>query len=66
MLYNNPIAYKVDFVPAQVKELMDSNPNFHAIKESSADVRRVVALRALCRRPAADSVRRGRRDRGVP
>ena len=48
MLYNNPIAYRVDFVPSQVKELLDEHPNFHAIKESSADVRRVMALRALC------------------
>lgn len=48
MLYNNPIAYKVDFVPSQVKELLDEHTNFHAIKESSADVRRVMALRALC------------------
>jgi 1-pyrroline-4-hydroxy-2-carboxylate deaminase len=48
MLYNNPIAYKVDFVPLQVKELLDEHDNLHAIKESSADVRRVAALRALC------------------
>jgi dihydrodipicolinate synthase/N-acetylneuraminate lyase len=48
MLYNNPIAYKVDFLPWQVKELLAEHPNFHAIKESSADVRRVMALRALC------------------
>ena len=47
MLYNNPVAYTVDFLPAQVVELMDVNPNLHAIKESSADVRRVAALRAL-------------------
>jgi 4-hydroxy-tetrahydrodipicolinate synthase len=47
MLYNNPVAYKVDFLPAHVAELMDANPTLHAIKESSADVRRVAALRAL-------------------
>jgi 4-hydroxy-tetrahydrodipicolinate synthase len=47
MLYNNPIAYKVDFLPHQVVELMDANPTLHAIKESSADVRRIAALRAL-------------------
>ena len=47
MLYNNPIAYQVDFLPAQVAELMDANPTLHAIKESSADVRRIAALRAL-------------------
>ena len=48
MLYNNPIAYKVDFVPSQVQELLAEHENLHAIKESSADVRRVMALRALC------------------
>ncbi len=47
MLYNNPIAYTVDFLPHQVVELMDANPTLHAIKESSADVRRVAAMRAL-------------------
>ncbi|HVT95314.1 MAG TPA: dihydrodipicolinate synthase family protein [Bryobacteraceae bacterium] len=47
MLYNNPIAYKVDYVPEQVLELLAEHENLHAIKESSADVRRVMALRAL-------------------
>ena len=47
MLYNNPVAYKVDFLPEQVAELMEMNPTLHAIKESSTDVRRVAALRAL-------------------
>jgi 4-hydroxy-tetrahydrodipicolinate synthase len=47
MLYNNPIAYKVDFVPEQVKELAGEFPTLEAIKESSADVRRVMALRLL-------------------
>jgi 1-pyrroline-4-hydroxy-2-carboxylate deaminase len=47
MLYNNPLAYTVDFVPDQVKELVEENENLHAVKESSADVRRVMALRAL-------------------
>jgi dihydrodipicolinate synthase/N-acetylneuraminate lyase len=47
MLYNNPVAYKVDFLPDQVAELMASNPTLHAIKESSTDVRRIAALRAL-------------------
>lgn len=46
MLYNNPIAYTVDFLPEQVNELLREFPNLHAIKESSADVRRVSALRA--------------------
>ncbi len=47
MLYNNPIAYKVDFLPHQVAELMDECPTLHAIKESSADVRRIAELRRL-------------------
>ncbi|MGJ5819651.1 dihydrodipicolinate synthase family protein [Paludibaculum fermentans] len=47
MLYNNPVAYKTDFVPEQVCELLAEYPTLVAIKESSADVRRVAALRAL-------------------
>jgi dihydrodipicolinate synthase/N-acetylneuraminate lyase len=47
MLYNNPIAYKVDFIPEQVVELAGEHPNLEAIKESSADVRRVMALRVI-------------------
>jgi len=49
MLYNNPIAYKTDFLPAQIQELAKDNPNLHAVKESSGDVRRVTAIKALCR-----------------
>jgi len=48
MLYNNPPAYKTDFLPAQVQELAAEHPNLHAVKESSGDVRRVTALKALC------------------
>jgi 4-hydroxy-tetrahydrodipicolinate synthase len=48
MLYNNPIAYKTDFLPEQIRELAAENPNLHAVKESSGDVRRVTAIRALC------------------
>ena len=47
MLYNNPIAYRVDFLAAHVQELASEYETLHAIKESSADVRRVIALRAL-------------------
>jgi len=46
MLYNNPIAYKTDFIPAQVAELAAEHANLHAVKESSADVRRVTAIKA--------------------
>ena len=48
MLYNNPPAYKTDFLPAQIQDLAAENPNLHAVKESSGDVRRVTALKALC------------------
>lgn len=47
MLYNNPIAYGTDFLPEQIAELAAEFENFHAVKESSADVRRVTAIRAL-------------------
>jgi 4-hydroxy-tetrahydrodipicolinate synthase len=47
ILYNNPIAYKTDFRPEQVAELCALHPNLVAIKESSADIRRLAALRAL-------------------
>jgi 4-hydroxy-tetrahydrodipicolinate synthase len=47
MLYNNPVSYKTDFVPEQIRELADEHPNLHAVKESSADVRRIAAIRAL-------------------
>ena len=47
MLYNNPIAYGTDFLPEQIIELAAEHPNFQAVKESSADVRRVSAIRAL-------------------
>ena len=48
MLYNNPPAYKTDFLPEQIAELAGENANLHAVKESSGDVRRVTALKALC------------------
>ena len=47
MLYNNPIAYGTDFLPAHIVELAHAHANFHAVKESSADTRRVTAIRAL-------------------
>ena len=46
MLYNNPIAYRTDFLPEQVEELAAKHDNLHAMKESSGDVRRVSAVRA--------------------
>lgn len=47
MLYNNPIAYGTDVLPEQVAELAAEHANLHAVKESSADVRRVTALKAI-------------------
>ena len=47
MLYNNPIAYKTDFLPDEIAELAAEHPNLHAVKESSADVRRVSAIREV-------------------
>jgi len=47
MLYNNPVAYGVDFTPEQIAELAAEFPNLAAVKESSTDVRRVTAIRAL-------------------
>jgi len=48
MLYNNPPAYKTDFVAPQIAELAAEHPNLRAVKESSGDARRVTAIRALC------------------
>lgn len=47
MLYNNPISYGTDFVAEQIEELAAEHENLIAVKESSADVRRVTAIRAL-------------------
>src|SRR5262249_57880385 len=47
MLYNNPPAYKTDYLPADVAALAARHANLAAVKESSGDVRRVTAIRAL-------------------
>jgi 4-hydroxy-tetrahydrodipicolinate synthase len=47
MLYNNPVAYGTDFTPEQIQELAGEFHNLQAVKESSTDVRRVTAIRAL-------------------
>lgn len=46
MLYNNPVAYGTDLQPADFAELADV-PQFVAIKESSADTRRLPDIRRL-------------------
>ncbi|MEN9361487.1 MAG: hypothetical protein RL095_3022 [Verrucomicrobiota bacterium] len=43
MIYNNPIAYFNDLTPDMLAELSDV-PQFHAIKESSGDTRRITAI----------------------
>jgi 1-pyrroline-4-hydroxy-2-carboxylate deaminase len=40
-------SYKTDFIPEQIRELAEEHPNLHAVKESSADVRRIAAIRSL-------------------
>lgn len=47
ILYNNPVAYGIDFLPEQIQELAAEFENLRAVKESSTDVRRVSAIRAL-------------------
>jgi 4-hydroxy-tetrahydrodipicolinate synthase len=47
MLYNNPVAYKTDFLPAQIAELAGEHENLEAVKESAADVRRIAAIREV-------------------
>jgi 4-hydroxy-tetrahydrodipicolinate synthase len=47
MLYNNPIAYRTDFKPEHVAELAAAHDNLVAVKESSADIRRIAAIRHL-------------------
>lgn len=46
MIYNNPVAYRVDITPEMFAELADE-PKFVALKESSEDVRRVTDIRNL-------------------
>jgi 1-pyrroline-4-hydroxy-2-carboxylate deaminase len=47
MLYNNPVAYGTDITPEQMVELRSRHENFHAVKESSGDLRRITSLRYL-------------------
>jgi len=44
MLYNNPVAYGTDLSPEDF-ECLAENPKFVAIKESSADTRRIPEIR---------------------
>ena len=47
MLYNNPVAYGTDITPEQMIELRARHDNFHAVKESSGDIRRITSLKNL-------------------
>jgi dihydrodipicolinate synthase/N-acetylneuraminate lyase len=47
MLYNNPVAYGTDFIPEEIAELAAEHGNFHAVKESSTDLRRITAIREI-------------------
>lgn len=46
MLYNNPVAYKVDLTPPILAELANE-PKFVAVKESSENIRRVTDIKNL-------------------
>jgi 4-hydroxy-tetrahydrodipicolinate synthase len=43
MIYNNPVAYRVDVTPEMFAELADE-PKFQALKESSDNVRRITDI----------------------
>ncbi|MBV8656788.1 MAG: dihydrodipicolinate synthase family protein [Burkholderiales bacterium] len=47
IVYNNPVAYRTDFSPEQILELAREHANVKAVKESSTDVRRITAIKAL-------------------
>jgi len=47
MLYNNPIANGTDVTPEQIMLLGAQHENFHAVMESSSNVRRITSLRQL-------------------
>ncbi len=47
MIYNNPVAYRVDILPDMFAEMSDE-PKFVAIKESSDDIRRLTDIVNLC------------------
>jgi 1-pyrroline-4-hydroxy-2-carboxylate deaminase len=53
LLYNNPVAYGVDFRPEQVRRLARRHPNLVAVKESSGDARRFARLRRILPRGRA-------------
>jgi 1-pyrroline-4-hydroxy-2-carboxylate deaminase len=44
LIYNNPLSYHVDLTPPMLEILCNESDHFVAIKESSADVRRITDL----------------------
>jgi 1-pyrroline-4-hydroxy-2-carboxylate deaminase len=48
MLYNNPVAYGVDYRPERIAYLAEKHANLTGVKESSTDVRRVAEIREIC------------------
>jgi 1-pyrroline-4-hydroxy-2-carboxylate deaminase len=48
IIYNNPVAYKTDFTPLQIKELAAEHANVESVKESSTDARRMAGIREVC------------------
>ncbi|WJI17515.1 dihydrodipicolinate synthase family protein [Pseudoxanthomonas winnipegensis] len=47
ILYNNPVAYRTDILPAQIAQLAGEFPNLQAVKESSGEIRRFAAIKEL-------------------
>lgn len=47
MLYNNPIAYGVDFSPGWIAQLSERHEKLEAVKDSSGDARRITALHSI-------------------
>lgn len=47
LLYNNPVAYRTDILPAQMAQLAAEFPNLQAVKESSGEIRRFTAIKEL-------------------
>ncbi|MDX6749716.1 dihydrodipicolinate synthase family protein [Geminicoccaceae bacterium 1502E] len=45
MVYSNPVAYRIDVTVAMLARLAERRANIVAVKESSDDVRRVIAIR---------------------
>ena len=47
LLYNNPVAYRTDILPAQMAQLAAEFSNLQAVKESSGEIRRFTAIKEL-------------------